>query len=300
MDRSSGPSRWARERFGDAAEVLRREIPVALRRAHERALRAHLGLGVKTNEAYGLIWVAQHEELVAGLRRCDIDGFRVIRPKGARYELAVIGEVVLYPWRYADETRRPLADARMELSEVRRTLLALAEEPVAAQLSLEEAQLEAAELDAAYEADRQALLQLAAGVGLVTIAYASNPHAGILRIEWGEARQGDADGHLVWKYREALPATLAAEDGHTRADGTAGAGTAAPVPRCSGAATAAAGGVASGAGGAAPEPVRGPRFDDAPLREPVLTSRSPLTGPGPDRRAEQPVLFMTGTEDENA
>jgi hypothetical protein len=275
------PSRWARERFGDAAQVLLQEIPVALKRAHESALRAHLGLGVTTNEAYGLIWVVQHLELVGRLRGRGIEGFRVIRPKGARYELAVIGETVLYPWRYADETRRSLEDARMELSEVRRNLLALAEEPVAAQLSFDEAHLDAGELDAAYEEDRQALLQLAAGVGLVTIAYASNPHAGILHIEWGEARQADEDGHLVWKYREPLPLTVTGEGGDTVDIGAADVGEAAL--------------------GAAPEPVPEtvPRFDDAPLREPALTSRPPLTGPGGDHHGEQPALFRTGSDDGN-
>ncbi|GAA3821288.1 hypothetical protein GCM10022226_46960 [Sphaerisporangium flaviroseum] len=269
-----GPSAWAQERFGDAAGILRREIPAALWDAHRRALDGHLALGLKTNEAYGLIWLAQHEELVARLR--GLDGARVFKPKGARYELAMIGNVVLYPWRYSDGTRVPLEYARMELSDVRRALLALAEPPDEEQLTLDSFYAADDDLEADEEQSREDFRQLAEVVRVVFVAYASNPRSGILSAEWGDAAQADDDGHLKWTHHEPLPMAALGESG-----GEAGTGQPTPLRP-----VAPTGGSSSSAR----------RFDDAPVPEPVLMPKSPLTGVDSE---QQETTTETGTDEEH-
>jgi hypothetical protein len=269
------PSAWAQKRFGDAADALRQEIPAALLAAHKRALDSHAGLGLKTNEAYGLIWLAQHEELVARLR--GLEGARVFKPKGARYELVMIGNVVIYPWRYADGTQVPLEDARMTLSDIRRALLGLADETAAdEQLPLESATVPDEELEAERDQAQDDLRQLAASLRVVFVAYASNPRSGILSTEWGDAAQADKDGRLKWTYHEPLP-VLAAEEPGGEIGGAQSARLRPVAP--------------SGGNGAAAR-----RFDDAPMDEPVLTAKNPLTGVDSEPQATTPE---TGTDEEH-
>ena len=278
MTGSGGVSAWARERFGEAADAFRREIPAALLAAHLRALDAHAGLGLRTNEAYGLIWLAQHEELVARLR--GFEGVWIFKPKGARYELAMIGNVVVYPWRYADGTHVPLEDARMTLSDVRRALLALAEETATdEQLPLESAAVPDAELDAEREQAQEDLRALAANLRVVFVAYASNPHSGILSTEWGDAAQADEDGHLKWTHHEPLPVLAVGEAGG-EAGGEIG-GVQPPLRPIA---------PAGGNGSAAR------RFDDAPMVEPILTAKDPLTTVVSE---PQKPIPETGTDEEN-
>ncbi|MEU7942378.1 hypothetical protein [Microbispora bryophytorum] len=269
---ASQPSKWAQDRFGGAAQALREKIPTALHRAHQRALAAYLGLGRKSNEAYGLIWLAQHEELIKELR--GVEGFRTIKPKGARYELAVIGNIVLYPWRYSDQMRVPLEHARMDLSDVRRDLLALTAQPPDPQMTLDDIDTDPAVLQAKYEEAKEAIRQMAASGQLVLVAYVSNPQAGILEVEWGEATQADDDGHLVWAYHERIPLP----PGHRDVGGGDQPGQLSPV--------------APSSGGPSDGVAR--RFDDAPLDEPLLQPRAPLTDPTSEPSAPQQE---TGSDD---
>lgn len=275
MTGPDGPSAWAQERFGDVAGNLRPEIPAALLAAHKRALDAHLGLGLKTNEAYGLIWKAQHEELVARLR--GFQGARIFKPKGARYELVMIGNVVLYPWRYADGTQVPLEYARMKLSDIRRALLSLADETAAdEQLPLESAAIADEELNAEREQAQDDFRRLAESLRVVFIAYASNPHAGLISAEWGDAAQADEDGHLKWTHHEPLPVPAAEQPG-----GEAGGAQPAPLRP-----VAPTGGSSSSAR----------RFDDHPMDEPVLTAKTPLTSVNSEH---QETTTETGTDEEH-
>lgn len=239
--------------------------------AHRRALDAYLGLELKTNEAYGLIWLAQHQELVARLR--GLEGARVFKPKGARYELVMIGNVVVYPWRYSDGTRVPLEDARMKLSDIRRALLSLAETTADEQLTLESATITDDELTTQREQTQDDFRQLAASVRVVFVAYASNPRSGILSAEWGDAAQADEDGHLKWIHHEPLPAAH-------EAGGEAGGMQPAPLRPVT---------PTGGSGSSAR------RFDDAPMADPVLMPKSPLT----DVESEQREMTTEAGADEH-
>lgn len=276
MTETNTPSAWARERFGDAADDLLREIPAALLAAHRRAYDSYVGLGVATNEAYGLIWKVQHEELVARLR--GLAGARVFKPRGARYELVMIGNVVLYPWRYADGTLVQLEYARMKLSDIRRALLSLTEETETdEQLDLDSAGISDDELEAEREQAREDIRRLAADLRVVFIAYASNPRSGILSTEWGDPAGADEDGRITWLHHEPVP-VLAAEEGGEQTGGTR-------VPLRPVAPT-------DGHGSAAR------RFDDAPIADPVLTARAPVPGT-PVNSEKQEKTPETGTNEEN-
>jgi hypothetical protein len=261
------PSSWAHQRFGDVAATLRQVIPEALHAAHQRALAAHQGLGLETKEAYGLIWRAQHEELIKKITA--VTEVRVLKPKGARYQLAMIGEhnVILYPWRFADDAYTPVNDAKMRLSEVRKNLLALTSDaPNDRQMTIDQAEMTEEELAAQDEEIHRVLQEMTSGGRMVLVAYASNPHSGVLRVYWGDAAQADEDGHLRWSHLEEIP--LPAGPGET---GTGGAPLR-PV-------------------GPPPQPTptaNDTRFDQAPLEEPILKPRPPLTSPDNDPQGPQP------------
>ena len=59
------PTAWARERFGDAAEGMAEAVSRAIHQAHGRALAAHFGGRLTSNDTYGVtLHVAQYEEVV--------------------------------------------------------------------------------------------------------------------------------------------------------------------------------------------------------------------------------------------
>lgn len=274
MIETNRPSAWARERFGDAAEDLLREIPAALLAAHRRAYDSYVGLGVQTKEAYGLIWKVQHEELVARLR--GLEGARVFKPRGARYELVMIDNVVLYPWRYADGNLTPLEYAQMKLSDIRRTLLSLTDDTEAdEQLPLDSAATPDEELEAEREQAREETRQLLAGLRVVLIAYASNPHSGILSTEWGDPAGADENGRVNWLHHESLP-VLAGEEGGQQGGGEVG-GSPAPIRPVA----------PAGGNGSA-----GRRFDDAPMAEPLLAPKVSTTSVNSEKQEKAPE---TGT-----
>ncbi|OLR91951.1 hypothetical protein [Actinokineospora bangkokensis] len=264
---------WSLSLFGELAESVGRAVPLALREAERRALAGHEAMGLTSKDVYGHLWQTQHEELVRHIG--GLDGVRTIRPRGARYDLLVVGEnnVILYPWRYGDDLRKSVDQAKMRMSEVRRNLLDLTPTTPDAQLSLEEADKSEEQLRTEAEEAEQIVADMATAGRMVLIAYASNPQSGLLRIYWGEATQTDESGLLKWSVREQLPITTE-EGGFGRGWGPAPSPVR-PVPPSTG-------------------PGSGPRFDDAPLEEPVLGVRPPLTSPDTDPNAPQPG---TGSDD---
>ncbi|GGL05712.1 hypothetical protein [Nocardia jinanensis] len=255
MSEQAAPTEWETDRFGVHALPLRRAIWRGLQAAHQRALAAYEGLGLNSNDGYGLIWLVQHDELGIAVEEVVSDARR-IKPARARYELVVVGDtnVILYPWKFADDAHTPVEVAKMTMSKLRENLLALTQEPED-QLSIEQAHLTQEELDAAFE-DVDTFLADAVEAGrLVLIAYASNPLSGVLRVYWGEASQADDQGRLNWKHLEQIPPVADTDtgEGFVRPAGPA------PVP--------------------GPKTGTGPRWDQAPLGEFDLAPRTPLTSP---------------------
>ena len=124
------PTAWARERFGDVAEDMAEAVSRAIHQAHGRALAAHLGGGLTSNDTYGVtLHVAQYEELVT---ECgDLPGVSIRKPRDVlgRFDLVVRDDppVVLYPWRYATDKAIPRDRARLRppVSDLRKSLLSL-------------------------------------------------------------------------------------------------------------------------------------------------------------------------------
>ncbi|MGV9823404.1 hypothetical protein [Nocardia xishanensis] len=257
MSEQASPSAWETDRFGGLALSLRGAVWRALEAAHKRALDGHNGFGLETNDAYGLMWLIQNQELAKAVEQIAPDARR-IRPQRARYELTVVGDnnIILYPWRFSDDAYSPLDAAKMTLSKTREHLLSLTPD-VSGQLSFEHAGLSEEELDAEFQ-DLETFLEDAAEAGrMVVIAYASNPHAGVIRVYWGDASQADDSGRLRWNHVEQIAPP----------SGTSGEDT---------------GGVVVRPTGPRPDPntETAARFDQhAPLSEFSLAPRTPLTAP---------------------
>jgi hypothetical protein len=200
---------WSDRKFGtDAATALAKQLPLALQAAHSRALAAHQAGGLSSNDAYGgVLALAQHEEIVD--RASEIAGATVHKPPRSRYKLLMANGALIFPWRYASDLSDPLsvAQLRRPVSQLRQDLFALGPEPTWQQPTLEEDEEEAA--DRAERAHRrETLLEAltALEASLVVVAYASNPRAGILDIQWGDAALLD-HGYLEWRHVEPLPVT---------------------------------------------------------------------------------------------
>lgn len=202
------PSQWSRERFGDAAEEFLYAIPLAIHRAHQQSLAAHIAGELSTNDAYGnTLKAAQHEQLIACT--AHIPGVTTRKPAEvtSRFDLVVFDEtaVVLYPWRFAVDgwTRRKDAKLPKPLSDLRRSLLTLATPNAEAQLSFDQV-----DEDPQDFADEQAALDQLAEFGrVVTVGYASNP-SGLFDLGLAEIVLADEEtGAVVWRHWEPLNGT---------------------------------------------------------------------------------------------
>jgi hypothetical protein len=271
------PSAWARQRLGDETGELGLAVARAIHQAHSRALAAHISSELTSNDAYGVaLHAAQHEELAA---ECGtLQGVSIRKPRGVRGRFALVVRdlpaVVLYPWRYASDNTVPRERARLRppVSDLRKSLLALNTSAIPGQLTLDQAALDYAQLEAGL-AEEQALLDQLASLGqVVVVGYASNPGAGVFELGWGDLELVDEErGRVVWRYWEELPPP-----------GDQAAGGAGQQPAVPG-------------GGRGGHPVG--RFDDAPLADDLgLKPRPPLTEPpiSEPERPEEP----TGSDDE--
>ena len=251
---------WARERFGDAAGDMAQAIARAIHQAHGRALAAHSSGGLTTNDTYGVtLHVAQYEELVAEC--ADLPGVSIRKPRDVlgRFDLVVRDEppVVLYPWRYATDQSVPRDRAKLRppVSDLRKSLLSLSAGTLPGQLTLDQGAIDPEELEAQLADDQELLDQLARLGQVVTVAYASNPGAGIFDLGWGDAELvNEKTGEVEWLYWEQLP---------TPGDQAATGSPCRPAVPVSGDGSARIG-----------------RFDDAPLMDDLgLRPRSPLAEP---------------------
>lgn len=194
---------WVTKVLGDAAAGLRDAVLVAIPRAHEFASAAQAASGTRKRDTYGhTMKNRQHECLVeAGTL---VDGVEAFRPRSASFELLRVTETstLLFPWRYATSTQVARVDARMRTSTFRTDLLSSGEVP--AQLTLDHAGLDDAELEAQLAQDATIVEELRRLSPVVTIGYASNP-TGLLDLGWGRAELRDDSGVVHWAEWETLP-----------------------------------------------------------------------------------------------
>lgn len=225
-DRTLGRvSSWASERFGDRADAVRRQLAASLLEAMGNAQDAQSSGHSDKRYTYGFTMMARrYEALAEGLR--DEPGFQLVRPHGSPHHLVVLGGNLLLPFRYAEDDRTPISEARVSdgrISSLVRELfdrfgpatsyrqeeldLALATEPAR---SAQSSQATQEELDLSAGADgpatvRPALTGLPGDTRLVPVAYAGNAQAGLLRLYWGEAELIDEFGRIRWLHHEPIP-----------------------------------------------------------------------------------------------
>ncbi|MEU4535205.1 hypothetical protein AB0G15_10095 [Streptosporangium sp. NPDC023825] len=231
-------SSWASERFGDRAEAVRGRLAASLLEAMGNAQDAQSSGHSDKRYTYGFTMMARRYEAIAeGLR--DEPGFQLVRPHGSPHHLVVLGGNLLLPFRYAEDDRTPISEARVSdgrISSLVRELfdrfgpatsyrqeeldLALGEEPGRPGRPAQE------ELDLSAGTDgpatvRPALTGLPGDTRLVPVAYAGNAQAGLLRLYWGEAELIDEFGRIRWLHHEPIPLP-AASPGAVRDLWTAG------------------------------------------------------------------------------
>lgn len=257
MSEQETPTEWESEQFGHLALEVRAAAWRAMEAAHLRAVASQKGSGLSSNDAYGLMWLIMPEELAKELAAVTV--VRTPRPKGARYCLTVLDEsnLIIYPWKYADTAYAPLESAKMNLSDVRRRLLALGVTSASDQLSFEHAAMSDEELAAEIQAEGEFLHEAAEAGRLIVLAFASNPHAGVLRAFWGDASLGDESGHLDWGHVEEIPRASELAEGSRPAPARTLAAVPAPDTNIG----------------------AGVRFDQAPLEDFVLSPRNPAVPP---------------------
>lgn len=242
------PSNWATARFGTDAEAVAVAVVTGLHEAHSRALAAHDGGGLKTADAYGIVWLAATEEILA--RLAEIEGTSRIKPERARYTLGVVKHNVIYPVRIATDLRKPPTHAKLKTSRVRADLFRLAPSPTPKPVALTLFD------DWTVDAEQESTLKDADDLGearLVLIAYVSSPDGGLLAAWWGEAALLE-DGQLDWKHRESLDLSRAVVPTEQRPD-------------------------LQLVTGVWPDKPAAQRFSDADLKETPLGLRNPLITP---------------------
>jgi hypothetical protein len=204
------PTAWAQARFGAVAEDLAQAFSRAVYQAHEQGLGAHAGGRLDSNDAYGsTLHPAVHQQLAVECQ--DIPGVKFRKPKDAtyRFKLPVIEptRVVVYPWRYATDNATPRERARFRtpVSDLRKTLLALNEDTIHNQLTLEQGARDPEELEAELAEEQAMLEQLKTQGRVVILGFASNPQ-GIFEVGVGELELTDEQtGRVEWRHWEKLP-----------------------------------------------------------------------------------------------
>ena len=197
----------------------------------------------------------RYECIVNALK--EMDGAQIIKPKGSPHELVVLGDNLIYPFRYAKDGNVPIQRARVtekKVSGLIAELFALyGPEP---QPSLFDQSGDNPE--AASEPARTTLTDQPR---LVLLAYASNERTGVLNVWLGEGDLGPR-GHVGWLpgRHQRLPLTWLGSDGD-ECHGLSGPVWPVPGPRPT---------------GASASPEASPRFDDGVMPAVPLTARAPV------------------------
>lgn len=196
--------------FGRLAEQLPPIISAAINTAHELALKAHLSGEMDRHDTYGhTLKVKMHEVLAEAVRH--VPGVIMRKPAGGRFPLPVIQEtaVALLPLRYSTDRKEARESAKINLSDLRRSLLALGTPSTAKvqQLSIEDAMSDDFDIDAHFQELAEIDEQLAAFGRVVTIGFGSSPSSGLWGLGWGDLRLADTGHTTSWESWTDLPLT---------------------------------------------------------------------------------------------
>lgn len=163
---------------------------------HERGLDAKEGSGLKSNDAYGTVWLILPEEVCDRLEGA-LPGLTLVRPHRSRYKLPSYGEKIILPVRVSDASAG-VNDLRLRVSNVRKRMFGLETRSSDEPLDFGE--------DFQFDKDdyESVIDDLRDVDGIILVAYELSAQAGLQHVWIGDAVLA-ADGHVNWLYCEELP-----------------------------------------------------------------------------------------------
>ena len=208
-------SGWAQARFGDLWSQIRQSVAGALQEAVANAQNAQVAGSSPTRYPFGAtLFARKYETLAAAL--ADVEGVRLVKPKGSPFPLVLLNGCLLLPFRYAQDSKTSIGEARISDRHISSRIRVLFDK-FAPQLYHQDT-LFAIGAESDEEDDNDvlgpALEQLPADTRLILIPFACNEKAGLLNAWWGEAGLADENGHLLWvspPEKLTLPAAPAAD-----------------------------------------------------------------------------------------
>ncbi|MFG1762248.1 hypothetical protein ACGFIH_02880 [Micromonospora parva] len=195
-------SLWATQHFGDEAREIRQLVADALAQSQSRAVMIQHMSGLPGKQPFGGMWPKTHQEMENKLRA--IPGARRFHPPKAPYNLMVVNNRLLLPFRHADTISKPLTKAKLKTKVAKELSAVLAAAAPAADLfsflGSDAGALEAPALN------RPELLHLDPQTKVIYVPFVSHAHSGLIKAWWGEAGMRP-DGTLIWGPElEELPA----------------------------------------------------------------------------------------------
>jgi hypothetical protein len=189
---------WAGERFGATAPYIEVAAARAIHGAHTSSSAAQTASGTKKQDPYGhTMKRRQFEQLVE--QTADLPGRELVHPKGAAYDLVHFpdAQAVLFPWRFARDGATQITNTRITMSKILSDLLVAPGNP-GGQLTTDDAELSAAELDARFNEEQKVAQDLRAWGAVVIIGFASSSLQ-LHKVGWGEGFiPDDTSGEITW------------------------------------------------------------------------------------------------------
>lgn len=205
MSEESSVSAWARSHFGDDAAAVRRGMVEGLHHAQQRAVLIQEMSGLPSKQPYGGMWPGTYKALEEQL--LGLEGAYKFRPPNASYNLMVVRERLLLPFKLADNLNVPVKQARLATKIGRNLSLALsAAQPPDDLLSLLGEDFEFDPVSVVNE-----LIYLSPATKIIYVPYVAHADAGLLKSWWGEGLM-QSDGTIAWlaDQPEELPAAKGA------------------------------------------------------------------------------------------
>jgi hypothetical protein len=192
-------SAWAQARFGDLWPQVRQSVADALQEAVTNAQDAQTAGSSPTRYPFGAtLFARKYETLAAAM--ADVEGVRLVKPKGSPFPLVLFNGCLLLPFRYAQDSRTSIGEARISNRHVSDRMRGLFDK--FAPQRYHQGTLFGIGAESDEEDDNDvlgpALEQLPADTLLILIPFACNEKAGLLNAWWGEAGLADKNGHLLW------------------------------------------------------------------------------------------------------
>lgn len=189
------PAGWGQARFGDRCHELGQEVVKALQEAVRDAQNAQKVSTSSTRHPFGWTLFSRYWDTISAAL-ANMEGVFLVKPKGSPFPLPLVDGCLLYPFRYAEDSRTPVTDARMSDSVRVKALFEKLAPPQYLQDALFLAKSEPEDaMDDVLGPDIQ---QLPDDTRLVLVPFACNDQAGLIKAWWGEAELLDDRGHLRW------------------------------------------------------------------------------------------------------